>query len=320
MPPRVSVDEKLEALESAARAAEDSALGELIGKALADRHHRVAAYGAKIAEQRLVYDAIPALLEAFARFLATPVKRDPNCLAKKAIVRALCALDCDDLDFWIETITYVQLEPVWGGTVDTAADLRCNAAMGLVASGYPRALIEVARLLCDAEASVRQGAVQAISYGNPGEAELLLRLKLHAGDEDPLVMNECFLALLTIAPDESVGFVSAWLESETDEFREAAALALGESRLPAAFDALVAAWNAVLVPERLRKVLLRAAALHRSDESLAWLLGLIEEAPAVIARETVETISIFGDRERLAARVNAVLEARGDPDLAALAL
>ncbi len=74
------------------------------------------------------------------------------------------------------------MEPVWGGTADTAADVRGTCAIGLVATGYPRALVAIAALLYDAEPDARLGAIRAAANGTPREAELLLRSKALAGD------------------------------------------------------------------------------------------------------------------------------------------
>ena len=309
-----AVEAKLEALEAAVASASDAELPGVIVAALADRHCRVAGYAAKLAERRLVYAAIPALIDAWARFLVTPVKRDPGCLAKKAIVRALVTLDCDDAGFWIAALDYRQMEPVWGGSADTAADVRSSAAMGLVASGYPRALVEVARLLTDPEPAVRQGAARAIACGNPREAELLLRLKVMTGDADALVIGECFTGLLTVEPDETVDFVARGLADDSDEIREVAALALGESRLPAAFEAVRAAYDGIAVPAWFRRVLLRAAALHRTDAAIDWILGIVARAPAAVVPDALEALSIYRGNDRLTARIEAALTARGADD------
>lgn len=132
-------------------------------------------------------------------------------------------------------------------------------------AAYPRALVEVAELLLDSEPPVRAGAARAIACGDPREAEQLLRLKVLAGDEDPLVLADSFAGLLTVEPDESPAFVARFLEHEDEAIVEAAALALGESRIPAAFEFLRQAWDAVLASADLERAFLRAAAFHRSE-------------------------------------------------------
>lgn len=309
-----SVDDRLAELETAIEGADGGALAQVLEQALGDRRYRVVALAAHHAGEKLVYDCIPQLLAAWPRFLDKPVKGDPNCLAKKVIARALFDLDCDNVDFYLAAIRYRQMEPVWGGSVDTATDVRCSAAMGLVGTGYSRALVDVAELLVDSEPPVRAGAARAIACGNPREAELLLRLKAMTGDEDALVLGECFGGLLSLEPDESPAFVARFLDAEDDAVVEAAALALGESRLPASLALLQAAWDEVYVPAELRRVLVRAAALHRSDAAFDWLLGLAAEGSAAIAAEIVDVLSIYRHNEKLADRLRAIVNDRGEDE------
>jgi hypothetical protein len=318
MPRRQSVDQKLTDLEVAVEAADAGALRGLLDRALTDKQCRVVALAARVAADRLVYDCLPSLLAAYPRFIENPSRRDPGCIAKKAILRAAYELDCDDASFYLTALCYRQPEPVWGGTVDTATDLRCTAAMGLVASGYPRALLEVTELLLDSEAPARAGAARAIACGNPREAELLLRFKAQVGDEDALVLADCFAGLLAVEPDESVGFVARYLESEDDAVCEAAALALGESRLPAALGSLEAAANAAYVPDWFRRVLVRAAALHRSDAAFAWLLRLAGEAPLKTAAHVIEILAIYRHNTRLGRDLARIIEERSEPELQTL--
>src|SRR5262245_47582320 len=109
-----------------------------LADALALGHYRVVAKAARLTGDALLYDLVPALLAAYRRFLDKPVKSDPNCYAKKAIARALVALDCEDVEFFLAGLTLKQMEPIWGGTADTAADVRASCALGLVATGYPQ--------------------------------------------------------------------------------------------------------------------------------------------------------------------------------------
>jgi hypothetical protein len=307
------VDAALAALEAVPteRNARSSALAE----ALRARHARVVAKAARLAEDALCYDLIPALLAAYSRFLDKPAKTDPSCLAKKALTHALVTLDCDDVEFFRRGIVYRQPEPVWGGTADTAVDVRASCAMGLVASGYSRALVELTALLHDSEASARMAAVRAVACGNPREAEQLLRAKVHAGDAEPAVLGECFTALLAVAPDESVTFVAGLLAHADDAVRELAALALGESRLDAALAPLKAAWDGVLVAETFRRALLRAAAAHRSEAATDWLLALVAEARVAVALDVLEALSLYRHNTKLKERLAAVIAERHDASL-----
>jgi len=163
--PRQSAESRSEAALHALNALEPIAprteqLAVLL-KALNDKSYLVVARAATLAGERLLHELIADLMYAYARFLQDPVKRDPTCKAKQAIARALVQLECQDLGFYRAGIAYRQLEPVWGGRADTATDLRCSCAMGLAASGHPRAVAELTGLLNDPEAPVRSGATRS---------------------------------------------------------------------------------------------------------------------------------------------------------------
>jgi hypothetical protein len=286
-----------------------------LADALARGHYRVAAKAARLTGEALLYDLVPALLAAYRRFLDKPIKSDPNCYAKKAIARALVALDCEEVEFFRAALNLRQMEPVWGGTADTAADVRGTCALGLVATAYPRALVAIAQLLYDAEPDARVGAIRAAANGTPREAELLLRSKALAGDEEPAIIGECFSALMSVEPEGSLEFVAQWLARSDDALRELAALALGESRVPAALDALKSAWLEPVVADELRFALIRAAAAHRSEAAFDWLLSIAADARPLVAMRVIEALEPYKNNGRLAARLRAVLAARGDADL-----
>jgi hypothetical protein len=310
---RGNVDEQLAALDALPHERNEQI--DVLQRALAAGHYRVAAKAARLAEDALLYELVPPLLAAYARFLDKPLKSDPSCFAKKALARALVALDCNDTEFFRRGLEYRQLEPVWGGTADTAGDVRTSCAMGLVASGYSRALVEITALLNDGDAGARLGAVRAIACGNPREAELLLRGKALGGDAEPQVLGECFTGLLTVEPEESLGFVAAYLEHDDEAVRELAALALGESRLDAALAPLTEAWNGVLVGNELRRALLRAVAAHRSDAAFDWLLALVAEARVSVVEDVIDALAPYKHNAKLMQRLGAALTERGNAAL-----
>ncbi|HUQ51115.1 MAG TPA: hypothetical protein VM692_02770 [Gammaproteobacteria bacterium] len=311
--PRATVDEQLAALDAVP--SERGAKAEALQRALSERHYSVVAKAARLAEDALVYELVPTMIAAYPRFLDKPLKSDPNCFAKKALARALVALDCGDTELFRRGLAYRQLEPVWGGTADTAVDVRTSCAMGLVASGYSRALVELTALLADGEAGARLGAVRAIACGNPREAELLLRAKALAGDAEPQVLGECFRGLLGVEPEESLGFVAGYLEHADEAVRELAALALGESRIDGALAPLKQAWNGVLVGNELRRALLRAAAAHRSEAAFDWLLSLAGEGRAAVAADVIEALAPYKHNAKLMQRLASTLAERGDAAL-----
>ena len=167
----------------------------------------------------------------------------------------------------------------------------------------------------DTDAAARVGAVRAIACGNPREAELLLRSKLHGGDAEPAVLGECFTGLLAVEPDETIGLVASYLVHADEAVRELAALALGESRLDGALAHLQEAWGGVLLGDEFRRALLRAAAAHRSEGAFDWLLELIANARVPIAIEVVEVLAAFRQNSKLKQRVEAGVRGRDDAEL-----
>lgn len=308
--PQKPEERNLDALNALDPTADRAAQNAAVHKHLEDRHFRVVAKAASLAEERALHERVPDLLKAWPRFTVDPVKRDPKCVAKQAIARALVALDCQNQEFFLRGMRYRQPEPVWGGSADAAIDVRCSCAMGLVASGCPRAIQELTELLDDPEWRARAGAVRAISCGNPGEAEAVLRLKVRVGDREPEVLGECFTGLLTIAPDQCVELVASHMIAADDGSRDFAALALGESRHPRALDQLRAAWDSELPNTEFRSVLIRAAALHRSEAAFDWLLGIIERDNQKHADEAAEALAVYERNTSLTARVRAALAKR----------
>lgn len=303
-------EDKLQALLQLPPDAGRAAQNEAIASGLSDAQFRVVARAATLAGERAMQERIPDLLAAWARFLQDGVKRDPQCLAKSAITGALLALECPDVSFWLEAMHYRQLEPVWGGTTDTAVNVRRNCAMGLINTGHARAIIEVTTLLNDPERDVRAGAAKAISCGDPLAAEAVLRFKVLAGDREAEVLGECFTGLLAIAPEHSLQLVSSQLRHSDDAVRDFAALALGESRLAQALDHLIAAWNDAYLSPAMRSVIARAVALIRTEAAFDWLVGLIEKGRPVDADIAADALSVYDRNARLMQRVREAKDLR----------
>jgi HEAT repeat protein len=292
-----------------------AALQTALRTALADPAYRIIARAAELAGEGLAYELEADLISAFRRLAARDHKQDPGCMAKAAIARALVALDCLNAAFYREGIALRQMEPVWGGAIDTAADVRASCAMGLAASGDPRALIGLVDLLADPEHQARGGAVRAIACTEPLAAEAVLRTKVLLGDAEPEVIGECLRGLLDLEPDASPAFVARLLDHPTPELAELAALALGESRLDAAVAQLRAHWESQPLKRQRHRVLLRAATLARTEPAFDWLLALIRDADAATAAFVIEELAVYSTNQRLAARIKEQLDARADAAL-----
>ncbi len=261
---------------------------------------------------------VKRLEPAFARMLGDAIKRDPQCQAKTAIARCLRELEADGDEVFLAGVRHVQMEPVWGGRVDTAAELRGICAMALAERRHPRAMVEAAHLLADGLVAARTAAARAIGCsGDAAAGEPLLRLRVEVGEQEPDVVGECFGALLELAPASALEFVAAHLSHKDDVMVEAAALAMGGSRLDAAFEPLRdAAERVVLGPQR--GVLLLGVAMLRSDRAWSYLLEQIEDGPRGVAEAALRGLSTFAYDDRLVQRVRAAVSSRPDDVLGSL--
>lgn len=276
---------------------------------LRDPHASTITQAAKILGQRGLTDLNTELAETFIRLMQKPVKRDPNCLAKAAIADTLYRLESHNHPLFLQGIRHVQMEPVWGGSVDTAATLRGNCALGLVRMHYPNVITELADLLADPEGSARMVAARAIAYTEDPQGIPLLRLRAKIGDE-PQVLSEYLAALLKLAPQQSMAFVSNFLSDTNQQVQELVALVLGESRQPTALEPLQTWWQGVQDPE-LRITGLLAIAMLRTDEAFQFLLDRVADGSDQTAQEAIQALEIYRQDHDLWHRVCDVRDNRG---------
>jgi HEAT repeat protein len=279
-------------------------------------NHVVAAAAATV--ERLEATALaPDLVEAFERLMANPSKLDTGCKALIAITQALVQIDDPAAKVYFAGIRHVQMEGSFGPPVDVAAPLRGLCARGLARMGHPDALLECVTLLADRQVPARAGAIRAIAEAGRPEGVLLLRLKALVGDREDEIAAECFSALLRLDPARSVEFVASFLRSPSGGIGDQAALALGESRLEAAFDVLREAWERGGAAEQ-RRTLLVAIAMLRSDPALQFLLGRLGDESGPVAADALAGLAFYARDETVLARVEAIIRERGDPSLEAV--
>ncbi len=270
-------------------------------KALKDPVNLMVAKAASIAAERQFRELIPELVRTFDRLCSDGARRDAKCWGKSAIARALAEMEHREPAVYLRGMTYIQMEPVWGASVDTADILRGICVLGLVActdmrrEDILRALIDAA---ADSAGTVRVEAVRAIAQM---DEPLLLRLKARLGDPAPEVMGQVFDSLLAIEGEEAVKFVAGFLRN--GEHREEAAMALGSSRLAGAVTVL----REVLEESgELRAVLLRALSLSRQQEALAFLMELVRDGRPADAIAAVQALALHPDmREQVEAAAGA---------------
>jgi len=316
-PRKDPVEEKRSRLNDARESPGSEASLAILRKGLADRVSIVVARAAELAGELGAAPLVPELVAAFQRFLADPSK-DKGCLAKTAIVETLTRLEQPDPDVFLAGLHHVQMEPVWGGSEDTAAWLRGLSAIGLVGCDQPRVLAHLVDVLADREKLARLGAARALAGLGRPEGALLLRLKILQGDPDVEVLSECFRSFLLLEPPaEAASFVARFLDSDDETIAEAAALALGESRHPQALEILKRSWERAR-GRSLRRVLLVAMALLRTEPATEFLASLLAAESSETARGALCALGPFLYGDELRERVRKIVEARGDGALGEL--
>jgi hypothetical protein len=292
----------------------------VLHQVLKGKYSVAVAQAAGLISQYEIHSFIPDLVSAFDRFMVNAKESDPGCRAKQAISETLYRLDYSDEALFLKGIRHVQEEPVWGGRVDTAPSLRGTCALGLVRMNYPLVMVELGDLLADPESEARIGAARAVAYTQNDQGVPLLRLRVKIGDTSQ-VLSECLIALLQLAPDQSLPLVKdllyaqklPGLEEDVDK-AEAAALALSESRLPQAFSILKPWWKGVHDLE-LRKTGLLAIATLRQPNALEFLLSLIAEGQPQDAIDAIKAMGVYVQDKVLWQRVCQTAEERQDVDL-----
>ena len=309
--PRRSLEDVLAALGRVRDSPETPESRDVLKAALQGPSSHAAAKAARLIGELRVGGLEGELQSAFARFLERPEK-DPGCSAKTAVVEALVHVEHDEPAVLLQGIHHVQMEPVFGGRVDTAVALRAACGLGLVAMGYRDALVELADLLADPEPGARTAAARAIGHRGGEDGVPLLRLRAAAGDADAQVLLECFSSLLALAPRSSLPFVARFLDGSDASAAEAAALALGSARLAEAFPLLrdrVAKARGLA----LRQTLMAALAALRREEAFDFLLSIVREGSAEDAAAAVSALGIQAADEALRARVRQAAAGRSEP-------
>jgi hypothetical protein len=263
-------------------------------RALTDRSNLIVAEAAKTASELHLSELIPDLLTTFDRLFEEPLKSDPKCWGKTAIVKALARLDHSESPPFLRGSQHVQMEPVWGGQEDAAVQLRANSFLALVQC-TDMTRFEVLRQLVNAMSDpadpVRIEAVRAMHQLGGEECSLLLRLKARVGDRRPVIIGHVFDALLNMERDQAVPFVAEYLRSGDEALRDEAALALGASRLSGGLKELIETWKSIR-SDGFSEILLRAISSSRLPEAIEFLLDLLRNGTARQSAAAAEALKL----------------------------
>jgi len=285
---------------------------EILRKALSDRSNLIVAEAARTSGELGVAGCIPHLLTSFERFFDDPVKTDPKCWGKSAIVKALVRLDYSESAPFVRGLRHVQMEPVYGGHEDSAPQLRANCALALVQCADLRRYEILAHLvdaMTDAADPVRVEAVRALHQLGGDESVLLHRLKARLGDRRHIIIGHVFDALLNMERERAVPFVGEYLNSRDEELRDESALALGSSRLPDALGLLIQTWHEVQI-DSYSGVLLRAISASRLPEAIDFLLNVLRTGSARQSVAATEALELHEGSENLQTLIEETKKSR----------
>lgn len=310
------------ALDGLREAAESERVAAL-RKALAQRNNFLVAKAADLVREFHHAELTPDLLKAFERFFENPEKADPQCWAKNAIGRALAAFELQDEEVFLRGMRHTQLEPVWGGTSDTAGTLRATCALALVqcrGMREPKLLAHLVDMLADKDKSVRVEVVRAIEQVGSTTAALLLRQRAVLGNDEPEVLGACYRGVLRMEGALAIPWVSRFLEAGDDPAAEAA-LAIAGTHSQEAFEELRTCletgsdvgtsgrkgFNLRAADRWFRSVLLSAIALTRQDAALDFLFDLVRNE-SLDAEPAIEAILRSGASEEVAKKLEKLVE------------
>jgi HEAT repeat protein len=314
MPAR-KIEQHLQALKSLRAEPSTDAKILALRKAFADRSNVVVSKAAAIAGEFGLKELIPDLEKAFERFFQKPVETDSQCWAKNALSKALKDLEYVESPFFLRGLSHVQMEPVYGGRTDTATTLRGICALALVqCRDLPRQEIMqyLVNALTESAATVRADAARALEQMDGADVVLLLRLKARMGDSEPAVTGQVLDSLLDLEGERALPFAAEFLDSQDEDIRAEAALALGTSRLVAALDVLKNAW-AKSLGTRSGEPLLQAISASRHDSGLEFLLQLVRNGREGDAHDAVKALLLHRESPEIARRVREAADARDQP-------
>jgi HEAT repeat protein len=317
MAARASLDDKLAAIRSLRGQMLTPEQEAELRKRLGDRSNLIVAAAAAIAGENALNEMAHELEAAFDRFLVNPPKDDKLCRAKIAVIRALDRMEYSRPAIFLKAVRHVQFEPVWGGSEDSAPPLRAAAVIALARVEGSSSLPLLVDAMADPAKDVRIAAAVALGAVGTEAAGLVLRLKARLGDKDPDVFSECLGGLLAVDPKENLPIVTEFLEPIHAATCEAAAMALGKSRLPEALDPLKECLEKVHSAE-LRQHVLLAIAILRRPAAIDFLVEYVASEPEPNATAALSVLRIYKDDLKLRDRIAGIVRERAIPSLRAV--
>ncbi|HEY8665798.1 MAG TPA: hypothetical protein VIL86_03990 [Tepidisphaeraceae bacterium] len=258
---------------------------------------------AKLAGELGFADLCGEFSAAFFRFMRDPKYVDRGCGAKIELARAAVDLKCPAEAMFLAGIRHVQME---GPSYDAAAELRQLSALGLVQIRYPDVMNELVELLIDPVQQARIGAVRALGHTGREDAALLLRMKVLIGDRQQDVIAECFATMMELSAATQLAFVERYLDSEDVQIRDGAALAIGASRHPEAFEVLRQCFERN-IDRWPQPTLLLALATCRTSAAMEFLMSLVTADRPAVAVDAIAALALYRHDPNIQVKVYAAV-------------
>src|SRR4051794_34031327 len=171
--------------------------------------------------------------------------------------------------------------------------------------------------MADPAKEVRIASAVALGAVGSEAAGLVLRLKVRLGDRDPDVFSECLGGLLAVDAAANLPIVTGYLDLADPPACEAAAMALGRSRLAEALGPLKGCLRRCRAAD-LRQQLLLAIAILRRPDATDYLIELVATAEEeTTAGAALSALRIYREDPRLRERVAEAVRERGSPKVQA---
>jgi hypothetical protein len=302
-----------------------AALASGLDALLANKSSYVVARAAELVGERRVRGTLARIVETLDRMLRTPSIKDPGCAARFALAKAAVDLEAG---YEAEEVMEIGVrhecwESIWGGSGDVAVSVRGTCAIGLAAMGSRLALRCATELLAEPDKKgprervswpARQDAARALTMIGSDGAAAVLRFKALSGDPEPNVLSECLLGVIAIEGDAGLELAEGFLSGggknaragmEVERQAEAALLAIGGSRRPAAFE-LLRRHERLFLHTASMTTFFNAIAMTRQEAAIGYLLKHVSEGSkdqskvAAAALEPMRLLPSVGERLRSA--------------------
>ena len=247
---------------------------------------------------------------------ADNIKTDKGCRAKIACVKALSSFKSvyEYYDLICLSLTYRQLEPVFGGKEDTGAFLRAEAVTALAQITAKDTVLEISPLIFDTCYQPQIAAVKALKYIASNSAISVLRAKAAAGSQDTNVLAELFSAIIEIDPDPLMFFKRLLYSDYSDVGKINILFAAGNFKTDEAFEFLKEFYD-INSDLMLKRQIIIAISFTRTEKAYQFLKNLLKDGGTNSISAAESIVSYLTNDHRIN-EVKSIVKETGDDKLA----